>query len=303
MPSICLTGASGFIGSMTARCFLDAGWDVVAICRSGSNQSRLVALGSRLAVVDADLSNVDDLGPRLLSGRCEVCVHAAWPQTTGRYLSNASNDVVIDQMRRLGRAIAGAGCRRLILAGSAVVYAPGDVPSRESDPTSATTPYARAKQAVWEEAQRLGDEHRWSVVDARIFQPYGPGESTTRLVPSMIRALLRDEPVALTAGTQVRDFVHVEDVAAALVVLAQSAVEGVVNVGTGIGTPVRSVAEIVGRRLGRASRLEFGALEEAGEMRPFLVADSKRLMDECHWRPRFDLESGLEQTIAWWQHA
>ena len=103
-------------------------------------------------------------------------------------------------------------------------------------------------------------QHGLESAHLRLFSVYGPGEDPRRLVPSVVANLLAGRPVALTPGEQVRDFVYVDDVAAALVDAAlRPGIDGLtVNVGTGVQTSVRDlclkVAALTGGRRAAALR-------------------------------------------------
>jgi len=105
----------------------------------------------------------------------------------------------------------------------------------------------------------------------------------------------------LTPGEQVRDFLHVEDVASGIAAVAQSSLTGVVNVASGQRVTVREIAEKIAAIVGRADLLALGARPYAPNDPMFILADNSRLRQNTGWKPRYDLESGLRQTIEWWK--
>ena len=100
---------------------------------------------------------------------------------------------------------------------------------------------------------------------ARLFGVYGPGEGPLRLIPNLVSHLARAEPAKLSDGRQIRDFVHVDDVCAALWAMASAPVArllGLINIGTGHGVSVAEVARAVAATLGAdPALLQFGAIE------------------------------------------
>lgn len=126
------------------------------------------------------------------------------------------------------------------------------------------TLYGMAKYAGTSRALAMVAEGR-SIRVARLFGVYGPGEGPQRLIPSLVSRLARAEPVMLSDGLQVRDFVHVDDVCAALWALASApdgGAPGLVNVGTGQGISVADVCRSVADALGADhALLHFGAIE------------------------------------------
>jgi nucleoside-diphosphate-sugar epimerase len=105
--------------------------------------------------------------------------------------------------------------------------------------------------------------------------------------------------VPVTQGLQVRDFLHVADVAAALAQIALSGLKGVVNVGSGQPVTVRQVVGTIETLLERQGLVRFGARPENPTDPPFVCADIGRLTSGTAWAPRYDLDRGLRHTIEW----
>jgi nucleoside-diphosphate-sugar epimerase len=175
---------------------------------------------------------------------------------------------------------------------------------RENEtPTRPHTTYGRCKRDLGHWARSLGKERSLSVACARLFWLYGPGEHPDRLVPAVTRALLSGVPAACTAGTQVRDFLHVDDAAAALVSLVGCRVTGPLNVGSGNPVTVREVVGEVARVCQRPELVRLGERPTPAGDPPLLVADVSRLRDAVGWRPRISLAAGIQSTVEWWKAA
>jgi nucleoside-diphosphate-sugar epimerase len=148
--------------------------------------------------------------------------------------------------------------------------------------------------------------HHWSCQTGlssawgRIFHLYGPYEYPGRLVPSVIRALLRGEPANCSDGRQVRDYLYVEDVASAFVCLVESELQRPVNIASGVPVSVKELIGRIGEKIGRPDLIRLGALGSTQEP-PHIVAMTSRLREEAGWRPHYDLDAGLERTIDWWR--
>jgi nucleoside-diphosphate-sugar epimerase len=136
---------------------------------------------------------------------------------------------------------------------------------------------------------------------ARLFYLFGPRENEKRLVSSVCRSLLAGDPVLLTPGEQVRDFLHVEDVALALSAITRSDLVGAVNVGSGVPVTVAGLARRLGEQAGRPDLIRLGALPYAAGDPPFICADSRRLRTQTDWVPRWDLDGALRATLDWWR--
>ena len=117
------------------------------------------------------------------------------------------------------------------------------------------------------------------------------------MIPSVINSLLRGEPARCTHGNQVRDFLHVEDAAAAFVALLDSDVKGAVNIASGIPVPLKDVVHAAADYLNRRGLVQLGALPASVGEPDALIADVGRLRSEVGFRPRFSLKEGIAGTI------
>ena len=105
----------------------------------------------------------------------------------------------------------------------------------------------------------------------------------------------------MTHGTQVRDFLAVEELGDAFAALLDSEVEGPVNVASGEPIALRELVELVAQATGRPELVRLGAVEPRPGEPAELVADVARLADEVGWRPREPLAAGVERAVAWWR--
>ena len=92
-----------------------------------------------------------------------------------------------------------------------------------------------------------------------------------------------------------------EDVASAFVALLESDVRGPVNIASGQGIALKDVILKIGEKLGRPELIRLGAIPSSKDEPPLLVADVHRLKEEVGWTPRFNIDTGLDQTIDWWK--
>jgi nucleoside-diphosphate-sugar epimerase len=134
----------------------------------------------------------------------------------------------------------------------------------------------------------------------RVFFLYGPKEHPERLVSSVIRSLLRGQPARCSHGRQIRDYLHVQDVADGLVAVLDSEVRDAVNISSGEATTLREITLTIGRLTGRAELVQLGAIPARANDVPLVVGSNARAA-ALGWRPRYDLESGLRHTIEWWR--
>jgi nucleoside-diphosphate-sugar epimerase len=294
---ILLTGATGFIGREVATLLVARGHEVHGVARRSG------------ATVAGVCWHAEDLRPgaaRSLAERigAEELLHLAWYAEPGRYRDSPANVAWVEASLGLLSGFAAAGGRRAVIAGSVFEYDWADGRCHELEtPARPDTLYGACKNALASMALAAAPQLGLRCACARVFWLYGPREPGGRLVSSAIASLLEGRPVALSSGRQRRDFLHVRDVAAALVAILASDIEGTVNVGSGLAVPIAQIAQRIGELIGRPELIrlgELGARPDAGQQPPVVVADVGRLFGEVGFRPALDLDAGLRETIAWW---
>jgi nucleoside-diphosphate-sugar epimerase len=297
---VLVTGAAGFIGSHLARLLLRERCEVLALDRPEVDFSRMADVQSSLQLVRGDILNLAALEPAFRSFEPQVCVHLAWSAKPGEYLHAPENIDLVGGTVRFASMLASLGCRRFVGVGTCFEYDTTVGYLNEQTPLCPRFLYSAAKAATFMLLNNLSLE-KMTVAWARLFYLYGPFETERRLVPSVIGALLRGEEARCTAGEQVRDFLHVEDLASALWAIAESSIGGPVNVGSGSPVTVAHLVETIGEILGRSELIKLGALPYSPGDPPFVCADNRRLRAQTSWLPRFELREGLKRTIEWWQ--
>jgi GDP-L-fucose synthase len=205
------------------------------------------------------------------------------------------------------------GVRRLLFLGSSCIYPKhAEQPIREDslltgllEPTNDA--YAIAKIAGVLHVQALRRQHGASFVSAMPTNLYGPGDNfdlaTSHVLPALIRKVHEakvagsDEVVVWGSGTPLREFLHVDDLARACVVLLEryDAPEPI-NVGAGEDLTIRELAELVVSVVGFDGRLRFDTSKPDGTPRKLL--DVSRITD-LGWKPEIDLRQGIASTYKW----
>ena len=294
MSRVLLTGATGFIGRQAVGPLLAAGHELHAVTTQeapGGPDGVIWHRADLLASPDV----VTEVAP-------EILVHLAWYVEPGLFWTAPENVRWVEASLALLRAFAGAGGRRAVVAGTSAEYqwlGLGGPCHEQRTPLRPATLYGGAKHALNQVAALYAEQAGFELAWGRVFFVYGPGEPEARLVPSVGRALLAGEPVPTTRGDQVRDFMYVDDVAAAFASLADRDIVGAVNVASGKPVAVREVVDTLAGVVGRPDLLLPGGLPSREGDPPTLVADVCRLRDEVGFAPRVELVEGLEKTLAW----
>jgi nucleoside-diphosphate-sugar epimerase len=286
-PRISLvTGATGFIGSKVARGLLRDGFAVRAVS-TGANRDRLAGLEQKIEWFGT--SEVD-----LLKAAQDVSQFFNFAVVYDR--ANISSELIHEVNVMLPLRVLNA----LRSCSSRVACVLGDSFYRKFPSTAtAQVRYTESKNQLTRCISDLPADHPCQVALFLIEQVYGPGENLEKAFPRVIRQLLRHTPrVALTAGTQRRDLIHVDDTVEAALLVGRSKWTGVAEVecGSGESTPVKDIFESLKAFSGSRSSLGFGDLP-ADQTIDDSAADTVWLRKRG-WRPRWALEEGLQDFVV-----
>ncbi len=280
---VLVTGGAGFIGRHAVPLLRARGFEVHAPTHA---EADLLAPGVAAALMAR-------LRPTHL-------MHLAWNAKPGRFWSAPDNLDWVAASLALHRAFASAGGRRAVFAGSCAEYDWSHALLDEATtPCSPATLYGTAKDAL--RRLVLASPEGASLAWGRIFFLYGPGEPPGRLLPDVISALLAGAEALCGDCLVERDFLHVADVAAALVALLACDVTGSINIASGCCVPLRRLVDEAARQLGRPDLLRYGARRGLAVEPARLAAATRRLREEVGFAPRFGLQDGLADVIARWR--
>lgn len=296
---VLLTGAAGFIGSQIARLLVQEGHTVSAIVRPGTDRWRLRDIERDLSIIDGDLRALPPLRDALRAARPDVCLHLAWHGWSGKAEAEqnlTSLSVSLDLLRMMPEL----ECPRFVAVGTCFEYEFGGDRLNETTPLRPGELYGTCKKSLFEVGQQFSALTGISVVAPRVFYSYGPFEDERRLVPSVVLALLRDEMAKVTPGEQVRDYLHVQDVASAIWRVADSDVTGAVNIASGEPVTIAELATRMGQLLGKPELVQLGAMPYRPGEPMRILGDATTLRHGLGWTPRFDLDRGLAETVGWW---
>ncbi len=272
---VLVSGAGGFIGR-------------AVLARLRAEGAQVQALDLRAP--DAAMACMERLRPSHL-------VHLAWTTTPGRYWEDPANHAWVQTSLRLLRGFAAAGGQHAFFAGSCAEYDWSDGALDEATtPLRPSSRYGRCKAQLGLRALQMGAELGVGLAWGRIHFPSGPGERPERLVPQLVRQLRSGVPAATGPAEVARDFIHVDDVAAAIARLAQARHHGALDLCSGHSTKVGTIARRIAALLGREDLLRLGALPaRPGE--PLRLTSTPRTLLGLGWAPRIGLDEGLRQCV------
>jgi nucleoside-diphosphate-sugar epimerase len=288
---VLVTGATGFIGREAVRELLRSGCEVHAAVRPGTRGP------------DGTIAHPWDPGDERSSER--VCaasrpthlLHLAWCTGLLDHKTSARNLDWTAASIGLLAAFARSGGRRFVGAGTYAEYGTFEGTCGEDEPARPATLYAAAKWSFGSLALAYGSDAGLQVTWARPFLVFGAGEPPVRLIPQIAAALVAGRTFETTDGLQVRDFIHVRDVASGLALLLRSEHHGVANIGSGVGRPVRDVIEAVAARTGGRELVQFGKRTRPSSEPTAQIAEPATLR-ALGWAPQVAFDDGLSDEVA-----
>jgi len=303
---VLITGASGFAGGHLVE-HLAGSHEIVGWARSAP-RPELARLADWHTL---DLLDRDRVRNAIATLRPPTVFHLAGaPQVAESWRDGAKplEDNVLGTHHLLD-AIRRAGLKcRILVTGSAAVYAPSDAPIKEGDTIAPANPYAVSKLAQEQLALRAFADDGLDIVIARTFNHTGPRQPPAFVAPSMARQIAMierglTEPVIRVGNLDTRrDFTDVRDVVRAYAALTKLGTSGeVYNVGSGVGRSIRSLLDAL---LSRA-QVEVRVKTDVARLRPAetaaLVADTSRLRSRTGWAPQISFESMLDRLLEYWR--
>lgn len=312
---VLVTGGAGYIGSVMTKVLIEAGHDVTVFDNLSRGHRAAVSAPARLVV--GDLGDIAALEEAFVAARPECVMHFAGLSQVGE--SVAKPDLYFDNNVTRGANLLEAagrhGVKRFVFSSSAAVYgAPDRVPISENAPLAPINPYGETKltfeSRLTEFAMPLDMNH----AILRYFNVAGAysglGEDhrpETHLVPDILNSVLHPgksfelfgDDYPTRDGTNVRDYVHVHDLARAHL-LAMETIEDrdvIYNLGSESGYSNKEVFATAEKVVGRKIPLKLGP-RRAGDP-PTLIASSDRIRKELGWKPKKNLEQMIADAWNW----
>ncbi|HWU61590.1 MAG TPA: NAD(P)-dependent oxidoreductase [Ensifer sp.] len=277
MSKVFLTGASGFVGRQILKHLLAAGHEVTVAVRPGSMLRAGLSTSNVNVMLTRDLfAEREDWWTRALVGH-DTLIHAAWYADPKTYQRSRFNFICTVGSIVMARAAARAGVEHVIGLGTCMEYRLPSTRIQPDAPLRPTSIHSAAKLATYFALKRhtalAGQRFTW----ARLFYLHGEFEPPGRLAPYIHDCIARGEHARLSAGTQLRDFLHVADAGRMIAGIADTRQEGVVNICSGRPTTIRLFAERIADMYGRRDLLIFSR-------EPVPAHDPAAVVGVCNWQ-------------------
>lgn len=304
MKRVIITGGTGFVGSAVVKELLTHGVEVYAVVRPGYMESgrvsRLTSLDVKL--VECDIKTIGQL-PELLPERgFDAWYQFAWDGLFFEALTDYTTQIMnIKWVMDAVSTAAAMQCRKFIGAGSISQY---ELQTIEGQANAADKHkvYKTAKLCCQymgrSVAQDLGITFIWPIIT----NIYGVGESSPRLVNSMIRNLLDGKHQALSEGNQLYDFIYITDAAKAFRLIGEKGkADRIYTIAQGQVQPLKYFLNTIRDAVAPDAELGFGELTFNGIYLPSECYDISNLVEDTGFQAEITFANGIHKTAEWIQ--
>ena len=305
-----VTGGAGFIGSNLVQALVDRGERVRVVDNlSTGKKVNLHRFWEKIEWMEGDIRD-PKICQKAMDG-IEAVLHQAALPSVPRSIADPvlSNEVNVTGTLNLLCAARNSEVKRFVYAASSSAYGDSDtLPKVETMASKPLSPYAVSKLTGEYYCQIFSTLYSLPTISLRYFNIYGPRQDPNSeyaaVVPRMIAALIKDQPgIIYGDGSQSRDFTYIEDCVQSILSAAVAPVEisgEVMNISYGKNVTINELHQKIAEFLGKKIRPVYEQ-SRAGDVKHSLadIGKARRLLG---YEPQYDINRGLEKTIAWWKN-
>ena len=304
MKKVIVTGATGFIGKFLIRELVKQNIEIVAVVRIGTKNLRAIE-NLPIRIIECNIADYKKIPEIVVDQDIDAVFHTAWQGVSDADAGNQAIQIqnlqstldLIDAMKEMNIGTF-VGCGSIHEKECLIEVTEGKVISNLG------YMYKASKTAAhWMSKAKCGNygiRFFWPLINT-----YGEEENSARLVNTVIRKIFNGESPDLSSGTQYYDFVHVSDVAKALILIADKGIDGSnYTIGSGDAKPLKEFLSIVGNVANHLNGntnipLGFGKIKSNVINLPLDTFDVKNLREDTGFIPLISFKDGIERTAKW----
>ena len=301
---VLVTGGAGFIGSHLVDRLIQEGHEVVVVDNLSTGKRRNLNRAARFFKLDIQSWRLERV---FRNERPNVVMHLAAQMDVRKSVEDPVFDAqvnVLGTLNVLQQAVR-HGVRKVVFSSSGgAIYGEQEIyPAPESHVTRPLSPYGISKLCGEQYLSYYQRVSGLQVVNLRYANVYGPRQDPdgeAGVVAIFIQKLLNNEQAIVNGnGRQTRDFIYVEDVVEANLVVMGQETQGTYNVGTGEETSINDVLRILVGHTNSTCKELHGPAKHGEQVRS--VIDASKIRQELSWEPRTELSDGLKRTIDYFR--
>lgn len=310
--NVLVTGADGFIGSWLAKKLIEKNANVVTIVRDIKHKNNLDVLGIRknLTFINGNLIDLNVVERTINEYDIGACFHLAAQAIVGSanrsplstFESNIKGTWNLLEACRLNN-----GVKQIVVASSDKAYGQQkELPYTEESPLLGYYPYDASKACADMLATSYFKTYNLPLAITRNANTYGPADlNFSRLIPDVITSVINDkQPIIRSDGAPERDYMYIKDAIDAYLILAENlhqknVVGEAFNFGTGKPISVFNLYKKIIKIIGKDVKPKI--LGEAKNEIDKQYLSIKKVKKILNWEPRYNLDSGLKETVEWYK--
>lgn len=297
-------GGCGFLGSVTVRNLVSKGWGVRVFEKEGVDSSRLKTVLPEIEMMTGDFMNLGDLAKAI--DDMPVIIHfigTTIPQSSMNDIHFDIETNLLPTIRLLELMRCRPGQKLIYASSGGTVYgiAPEQVPLVENSTTEPISSYGISKLSIEKYIRLFNYNYGLPYMILRFANPFGESQYTGRpqgAVSVFLHKIMRGEEISIWGdGTVVRDYIYEDDLALAIEAVLNSPQipSDIYNVGSGIGTNLNELVDIIAKVSGVECNVNFDPSRSFDV--PYNVLDISKITSNTGWRPRYSLEDGIKKMM------
>jgi nucleoside-diphosphate-sugar epimerase len=298
---ILVTGGTGFLGRYVVERLVSQGHRPKATTFGEKESAARTEMPAGVDLVAADLTDRNQAKDLVETYRPQIVIHLAGTTGHNDPTGERCNRVNYEATVNLLDALRSGDVQRVVLIGTAAEYGDQPIPFREDMEPRPMSHYATSKVRANEYALEMHAKTGIPVTILRVFTAFGYGQPSKMFLSQLVTHGLLKRSFKMSDGLQKRDLVYIADVTTAILasLTPTDAVGRVINIGTGLGIPLRQIAVAVWEASGALRELlEIGSLDKAGDAAIDTEADISLARNILGWSPTAAVLNGSKPSTA-----
>lgn len=299
MKKAIVTGANGFVGSAVVKELLQHGYEVIAVVHNGNRRN--LPETPALTFCSAELNQMRGL--ELPMDDYDAFYHFAWAGCAGSARADTALQLqnvqwTVDALRRAKEL----GCRRFVCAGSIMEHETVAAAYQQGNKPGLGYIYGSGKLVAHSMCMSVATDIGMDLVWPKITNAYGVGERSPRMVNTTIQKCIRGEAPQFTAGTQMYDFVYIDDVAKAFRMIGEKGKPfHHYLIGSSTARPLREFLKEMQRATVPGLPFQFGNIPFTGVDMSLSQFDCSETERDTGFRAEISFGAGCKKTFDWWK--
>ncbi len=298
---VAMTGASGPIGLAVLKKLLEEDVKVLIFQRKNTYNGQFLPKHKNLKTVYCSLDELKTY--EIEEADYDAFLHFGWANTAREKRNSIEwqlkNVSYTCESVKLAKKL---GCHTFIGAGSQAEYGRSDTALAENSPCYPETAYGIMKLCACQASALLCEEMKMRHIWPRILSAYGKGDAESSVLSATALKCCNGEMLEFTPGEQLWDFVHLSDVAEAFWAIIRKGRDGArYPIGSGKAVSLRCALELLGKEMGVADKMCFGAIPYGAKQIMHLEADISSLEKDTGWCPKVELTVGISEIASYYR--